>query len=213
MLDGQNVFDAFTSFGGVEWGVDEALEAAIPLGEVEPMIVVAVDNGGGQRIDEYTPWADSSVGGGGAADAHLAAIVDVLMPYVDANYRTMIGAENTGISGSSLGGLMTLYATYARPEMFGRNAALSPSIWWDSQHIVSYSESSTKPASHVWMDMGTAESASAIGDLHAMRDVMVAQGFVLGVDLEVVEDPGAGHNEAAWARRFPDVLRFLFPGP
>jgi len=63
------------------------------------------------------------------------------------------------------------------------------------------------------MDMGTAEYAEGISDLHMMRDAMVTQGFVLGDDLHVVEDPGAGHNEAAWSRRFPDVVRYLFPPP
>jgi predicted alpha/beta superfamily hydrolase len=212
MLDGQNVFDANESFSG-EWEVDETLERLIPLREVKPIIVVAIDNGGGSRLDEYTPWRDEMFGAGGGAAAHLDAIANVLVPYIDAHYRTLTGPQNTGLSGSSLGGLMTLYATYARPDVFGKNAALSPSIWWSNRQILTFAEAAMKPASQVWMDMGTAESTGAITDLRAMRDVMVRQGFVLGVDLQVFEEKGGGHNEPAWARRFPDVLRFLFPGP
>jgi predicted alpha/beta superfamily hydrolase len=177
------------------------------------MIVVAVDNGGGARIDEYTPWVDTGVGAGGMADAHLDAIRNVLIPYVDATYRTLTGPSNTGISGSSLGGLLTLYATYAHPDVFGRNGALSPSIWWDDREVLTFAAASAKPPSIVWMDIGTGESASAVTNVEDMRDLMVGQGFVLGTDLQVYVDPGAGHDEAAWASRFPDVLRFLFPGP
>lgn len=208
MLDGQNVFDASTSFSG-EWQVDEALERSIPDDEVAPLIVVAVGNSA-RRIEEYTPWADPRHGGGGAA-AHLAAITDVLMPWVNATFRTLTGPENTGISGSSLGGLFTLYATYARPDLFGKNAALSPSIWFADEAIIDFVRASSKPDARVWMDMGTNESATAIGELRELRDLMVTQGFVLDVDLKVVEEAGGAHNEAAWARRFPDVLRFLFP--
>lgn len=208
LLDGQNLFDQRTAFAG-EWQVDETLERLIPAAEIEPIMVVGVDNSA-ERIAEYTPWADSSFGGG-MAEAHLSAITQVLMPYINARYRTLTGPTNTGIGGSSLGGLFALYTTYTHPEIFGRCAALSPSLWWDGEHMAGFAQSSSKPAARVWMDMGTAESAESIPQLRAMRDVMVGQGFVLDQDLKVVEDSGAGHNEAAWARRFPDVVRFLFP--
>ncbi|HEY7723819.1 MAG TPA: alpha/beta hydrolase-fold protein [Anaeromyxobacteraceae bacterium] len=210
MFDGQNVFDFATSFAG-EWKVDETLEALVPAGETSPLLVVAIDHAGSGRIDEYTPWMDAGDGGGGAA--HLAAIADVLVPWVDATYRTLGGPGQTGIGGASLGGLMALYAVYARPDVFGLGLAMSPSIWWASLAVVDFAAGSPRPAARVWMDMGTAEYASAIDDLRAMRDAMVAQGFVLGADLVVVEDPGAAHNEAAWSRRFPDAARYLFPPP
>ncbi len=212
LLDGQNVFDKVTSFAG-EWKVDETLEALIPAGEVAPIIVVAIDNAGSSRIDEYTPWFDPGQNDGGGGAAHLAAIADDLVPYIDASYRTLTGPEHTGFGGSSLGGLMALYAAYARPDVFGDIAAVSPSIWWDNRQIVAFAAMSAKPAVRMWMDMGTAEYDSAITDLHLMRDAMVDQGFVVGDDLDVFEDPGAGHNEAAWSRRFPDVARYLFPPP
>jgi len=211
LLDGQNVFDAVTSFAG-EWRVDEALEALIPAGQVTPLVVVAVANGGAARIDEYTPWADPGYGGG-AGRAHLDAIADVLVPWVNANYRTQTGPAHTAFGGSSLGGLMTLYALYARPDAFGLGMAMSPSIWWDGRHVVAFAAASKKPAARAWSDMGTAECGTCIDDLRAMRDAMVGQGFVLGTDLTAVEVAGAVHNEAAWSARFPDAVKFLFPTP
>ncbi len=210
LLDGQNVFDKATSFAG-EWKVDETLEALIPAGEIAPLIVVAVDNGGGERIAEYTPWADGESRGGGGGE-HLAAIADVLVPHIDATYRTMTGPASTGIGGSSLGGLMALYATFSRPDVFGVNAALSPSIWWADRRVIAFAAGSTKPGgARLWTDMGTAESGTSIRDLRDLREALVALGFVVGTDLQVVEEQGGGHNEAAWSRRFPDVVRFLFP--
>lgn len=212
MLDGQNVFDAQTSFSG-EWQVDEALEGLIPAGEVRSLIVVAVDNGGAARIDEYTPWPGEYQGqpAGGGGQAHLQELITVLKPWVDATYRTLPGPEHTGLSGSSLGGLMSVYAAYAHPDVFGRVGALSPSVWWDEEHLVGFVGAEAKPAVVLWVDMGTNE-----GDLdpfHNLEAELALDGFVEGVDLMSLEIAGAGHNEAAWAARFPDVLRFLFPGP
>jgi pullulanase len=210
MLDGQNVFDQATSYAG-EWEVDESCETLIAAESMSPIIVVAVDNGGLDRIYEYTPWYDPGYGDGGGGESHLQEFINVLKPWVDANYRTLVSPQTTGLAGSSLGGLMSLYAAYAHPEVFGRIGALSPSIWWNDDELLSYAGGQPKPASKVYMDMGTLEGG--IDDLRAMRDVMVGQGFVLGEDLMVVEDEGGQHNEWYWAQRFPTALQFLFPPP
>lgn len=211
MFDGQNVFDASTSFSG-EWQADEAAEQLIAAGDVEPMIIVALENGGADRLDEYTPWRDPDFdrpGGGG--QAHLQRIVDELIPLVNQTFRTRTGAQETGICGSSLGGLMAAYAAYAHPGVFGRVAAVSPSIWWDGRRLVSFVAETPKPPTQVFhTDMGTLESGG-IPALRAFRDALVADGFAPGTDLFVDEIAGAGHNENAWRARFPDILRRLFP--
>lgn len=224
MLDGQNVFDRATSFAG-EWKVDETCEALIAGGAMRPILVVAVDNAGSERLNEYAPWRDASVNGGagGGGDPHLQAITSVLVPYIDENYRTLPAPENRALAGSSLGGLMALYAAYAHAGTFGLGAALSPSLGWDEQHAMRFVEASRKPAgSRIYMDMGTLEAGhiedqdgNGIDDyielLRALRDVLIEQGFVLGSDLMVVEDEGARHHETSWAARLPGMLTFLFP--
>jgi predicted alpha/beta superfamily hydrolase len=223
MFDGQNVFDQATSFAG-EWEVDETCESLIPAGLMEPIIVVAVDNGGLGRVLEYTPWYDPGFGDGGGGEAHLQEFISVLMPWVDSNYRIRTGPHNTGMAGSSLGGLMSLYAVYAHPDVFGLIGGLSPSIWWSGRELLDYAGGQPKPPAIVYMDMGTSEGAYArkergsgdrdsIDDLRAMRDLMVGQGFVLDEDLMVVEDEGGMHNEWYWAQRFPVTLQYLFPPP
>lgn len=221
MLDGQNVFDQATSFAG-EWEVDESCESLIAGGEMRPVIVVAVANGEGDRVDEYTPWRDSGYGAGGGGEEHLQEFADTLIPWINANYRTATGPENTGFAGSSLGGLMALYAAYTRGDTYGLIASLSPSIGWDDGHLIGLIDSLAPPDSKIYMDMGTREGGGIIdGDqngiddnidrLRAVRDQLIADGFVPGGDLMVVEDEGGRHNEGFWAVRFPAALRFLFP--
>jgi predicted alpha/beta superfamily hydrolase len=212
MHDGQNLFDVRTSFGG-EWHVDETCDQFIAAGQVAPVIVVGIENGP-NRIAEYTPWPDANYAGSGAGDAYLTAIRDVLVPYVDANYRTRTGRASRWMCGSSLGGLISAYAGYAYDATWSRVAAMSPSYWWDNQHMITFAQAHGKPAlPRFYQDIGTSEGASAVTDLRAMRDVALAQGFVLGTDFQHVEQAGGMHNEYYWAQRFPGMLTFLASQP
>ncbi len=230
VLDGQNAFDAALSFAG-EWEIDESLARLVESGEVEPLIVVAVANGGELRTDEYTPWPgpdpSAPAGGrsaGGHAAAHLAAIVTDLMPAVAAAYRVEPGPGHTGLCGSSFGGLMALYAAWARPDVFGRLASFSPSLGWAGAGPLAMVAARERPPVRLYVDMGTRERGNlrdgdgngtddAIDDLRALREALLRRGFSEGSDLLVVEDEGARHHESYWARRFPAAARFLFPGP
>lgn len=215
LLDGQNLFDAATSFAG-EWRVDETCERLIRSGELEPVIVVGVDNAGAGRIAEYTPWPDQEHGGGGAGP-YLAALKTALKPEIDARYRTKSGAADTFIGGSSLGGLLAAYAGYSDPGTWGGVLAMSPSYWWAGEKYASWAAAQGKPALRVfYQDMGTAEAGADpgvqdyIGQLRRAGAVAMGQGFVAGRDFLSVEAAGDAHNEAAWARRLPGALEFLF---
>ena len=209
MFDAQNVFDAATSFVGQEWSVDESVQRLIADGDIRPLIVVAVDNGGVERIDEYTPVVDAMRGGGEGAE-HLRMFVDVLKAEVDARYRTLTGPEDTALAGSSLGGLMALYGGFERPAVFGHIAALSPSVWWADRWVVGFVEGQPRPSIQVYTDMGGNEGPDAFDQLRALAGALRNQGFVDGVDLMVVEDEVGAHNEVAWRRRFPEALKFFF---
>ena len=106
MHDGQNLFDSSTAFGGNEWRLDDTAEELIERGAIEPLIIVGIYNTGEQRIHEYTPTADAKLGGG-KADLYGRMLVEEVRPFIDGTYRTLRGAENTGLGGSSLGGLVT----------------------------------------------------------------------------------------------------------
>ncbi|MDB4914897.1 MAG: Endo,4-beta-xylanase/feruloyl esterase precursor [Gemmatimonadetes bacterium] len=209
--DGQNVFDRATSFGE-EWHVDECAQALILAGEIEPLIIVGVYNTGEFRVDEYTPTAELEKGRGGHADDYGRMLVEELKPFIDSTYNTLPGAANTGLGGSSLGGLVTLHLGLRHPTTFNRLAALSPSVWWDQRVLLTEVEAlPRKLPLRIWLDAGTAEGKDTLDNARDLRDALVAKGWIIGDDLSYLEAPGGEHNEQSWAARVERVLKFLFP--
>jgi len=211
MHDGQNLFDPSTAFGGNEWRLDDTAEELIEQGAIEPLIIVGIYKTGEQRLHEYTPSADAKLGGG-KADLYGKMIVQEVKPFIEKTYRTLPGAENTAMGGSSLGGLVTLHLGLRYSNVFGKLAVLSPSLWWDNKFILREIEQlPTKPPLKIWLDMGTAEGGMSLEDTEMLRDAMSAKGWQVGRDLAYSEIEGATHSEVAWAERVGPFLRFLFP--
>ncbi|HVF54620.1 MAG TPA: alpha/beta hydrolase-fold protein [Pyrinomonadaceae bacterium] len=211
--DGQNLFDGATSFiPGMEWRIDETAQSLITSNAIEPLIVVGIYNTGKERVEEYTPTKDARHKVGGRADAYGRMIVEELKPFVDAHYRTRRDAANTGLGGSSLGGLVSLYLGLRYPKVFGKLAVVSPSVWWDNRMILrDVSALGSKPDTRIWLDTGTDEAPAAVPDTRSLRDALVAKGWSVDKDLKYFEDAGAKHSEQAWAKRVEPILRFLFP--
>ena len=216
--DGQNVFDAATSFAGVEWGMDETAERLIRAKLTEPLIIVAVANVGKDRIHEYAPTsgvidtkARRRKRSKGLARQYGQFLIEELKPYIDQKYRTKPGPEFTALGGSSLGGLVTLAIGMLYPQIFRRLMVMSPSIWWDNFAIYRLVDSvSEKPPLKIWLDTGTAEPGWE--QTRELANRLIEKGWKLHKDLEYMEAQGADHSEAAWAARVEPALRFLFPG-
>ncbi|HEY3662540.1 MAG TPA: alpha/beta hydrolase-fold protein [Chthoniobacterales bacterium] len=215
--DGQNVFDAATSFAGVEWGADESAQRLTKKRLIEPVIIVSVANTGDERIHEYAPSRgviDSSATkkkrSRGLLRKYGRFLRDELKPFIDREYRTRPEAEFTGLGGASLGGLATLTLGLWFPQTFSRLAVMSPSIWWDDCVIYRILDRvEGKPPLKIWLDTGTEEPGwERARDL---RDRLVERGWRLDDDLQYTEALGANHSEGAWAARFEAVLRFLYP--
>jgi predicted alpha/beta superfamily hydrolase len=101
---------------------------------------------------------------------------------------------------------------FAHPEVFGKLAVMSPSLWWDHRSILhAIEQQATKPDLRIWLDMGTAEGAKHLRDTDMLERLLLQRGWQSGVDLAYVTAEGAVHDERAWSDRFGDVLRFLFP--
>jgi predicted alpha/beta superfamily hydrolase len=217
--DGQNVFDAATSFAGVEWGVDETAQQLIRRRLIEPLIVVAIANMGEDRIHEYAPTPGvievkekRKKRSRGLARVYGQFLIEELKPYIDRKYRTKREAEFTGIGGSSLGGLVTLAIGILFPHVFTRLIVMSPSIWWDDFSIYRLVDMiEEKSALRIWLDTGTFEPGWE--NARALRDRLVEKGWRLYDDLQYLEVEGADHSEGAWAIRVDPALRFLFPPP
>lgn len=210
--DGQNVFDEHTSYSG-EWRADETLEALAEEG-IEA-IAVAIPNGGESRMDDYNPWRSldtwrgRSRPTGGGGDAYLGYVVGHVKPLVDASFPTRRERDGTGVIGSSMGGLISLYALAAYPDVFGLAGVMSPSLHWSDHRMLKVVDAGLVPRARIHLDAGGREWRGMVPQARELRDLLLAQGFALGTDLRYVEVPKAGHNEGAWAERLPDALRFL----
>ncbi len=209
--DGQNLFDGATAYiPGQDWRVGQTAGALIREQAIEPVIVVGIYNTGRQRVEEYTPSACPRLKVGGKADLYGRLIVEELKPFIDSHYRTLAG--DTGLGGSSLGGLVTAYLGLRHPDVFGKLAVVSPSVWWDGRHILGdVAALQPKTRARIWLDMGTEEGARAIDDARLLRDALLAKGWHLDRDLHYHEAHGARHTEAAWAQRVEPILRYLYP--
>jgi predicted alpha/beta superfamily hydrolase len=208
--DGQNMFDEKTSYVG-EWKADETLQKLAAEG-IEA-IAVAIPNAGDDRLDEYSPWSGRTafrrrrvVGRGGT---YLEWLLESVKPLVDRSFPTRVDRAGTGTMGSSLGGLISLYAAAKYPQLFGFIGAMSPSVRWHDYEIVDLFDDWSGPRPRVHLDMGGREFRGLYDDARRMRDALLAGGWVEGVDLSYVEDRYGRHHEESWARRLPDALRFL----
>jgi predicted alpha/beta superfamily hydrolase len=222
--DGQNCFDAATSFAGVEWRVDETCDRLVAAGAIAPRIVVAIENSF-DRIGEYSPTVVARHPGSGRAAAHARMLLEEVKPFVDATYRTRPEREATAVGGSSLGGLVSIWLALEHPESFAAAAALSPALGWDDRWIGrQWASRPPEPAPRLWLDMGTSEwgtateessrrSAEWLEDFDAFTRELAAIGLRRGIDFGARAYEGAPHGESAWAARFEDVLRFLFGEP
>jgi enterochelin esterase-like enzyme len=212
--DGQNLFDGRTSFvPGRTWQVREQADAAIQAGEVEPLIIVGIYNTGDRRLAEYTPDRDWQMGGGEAASYGLL-LTRELMPWIAERYRVRTGRESTGLGGSSLGGLATLYLGLRCAQQFGKLAVLSPSVWWNHKSILGYVNERSpeiweKP--RLWLDTGDGEGRRTLENAEQLNRRLIANGWRPGETLHFERIAGGTHDEASWAARVRPMLRFLFP--
>lgn len=158
MHDGQNCFDRATSAFGNEWEIDESLTKLIAAKEISPLIVVGIDNGLANRINELTYTADAKRGGGQAA-SYTAFLVEEVKPFVERTYRTNTGPVHTFVGGSSLGGLVSLEIAHRHPNTFGGVIAMSPALQWADESLTRDIEHDPVGlrGAHIWLDVGTHE--------------------------------------------------------
>ena len=206
MHDGQNLFDAATGFAG-EWEVDESLNRLAQATHLE-VIVVGIDNGGEHRLQELTAW-DNARSGTAEGAAYMDFVVNVVKPYIDAHYRTRPDRLHTAIMGSSLGGLISHYAIYRYPAVFGKAALFSPSYWYAP---AVYKFTAAHPLPHdakLYFYCGGKEDESMLVNVRRMLDRVRGSGLP-AQQIGLTVDLGAKHNEAAWRKQFPRAVAWLF---
>lgn len=219
LLDGQNVFDACLSeVSHHEWSADEAVRQLVADKKIPPLIVVGVDHAGKDRAREYLPYKDF-VGNPDMDEPAGKQFPDFMtkevMPLVDSNYRTLTGAPNTGIGGSSYGGVASLYALLAKPNAFGYGLIESPVLWVGMGQLVRDTSPLAAMPRKVFVAFGGKEasdpyiSQKMIGFVRQVESNFHAAGYD-ETNFRVVVEPDAEHTEAAWEKRLPGALTFLF---
>lgn len=241
LQDGQNLFDGALSYVKEStWRCGETADAEVNSCTAEPVILVGIGNAGVERMAEYTPTADTRLGGG-KGSLYAKLLMEELLPVLRRDLRILPGPEHTGIAGSSLGGLLSLAIGLQYSEVFGKVGVLSPSVWWDKRAILDEVRGlAGKLPLRMWLDMGTAEGQVHLRDADLLAHLLVRKGWRLDArstppspsglrrfsspferdilpassappDLHYERVLYGLHNEAAWAARFGAVLRFLFP--
>lgn len=204
MHDAQNLFDAKSSFSGVEWRVDETLDSL-----KAKIIVVGIEHGNDKRLEELTPFPNEKYGGGDA-DAYLDKIVQILMPEIKKRYRIKTGSRHTAIAGSSLGGLTSLYAIVKHPDTFGKAMVFSPSLWY-SEDIYKMIEEHPFIRGNIYMMAGGSESETIVADVSRMDSLLTKR--TRPGNYRKVIIPEGKHNEKLWQKEFPNAYLWLFRGP
>jgi predicted alpha/beta superfamily hydrolase len=205
MHDGQNLSDPSTAFGGRTWQLEATLDALARKG-IEA-IVVGIHNTGRSRIAEYSPYRDPRHAGG-RGERYVRFLEDTLQPHIEARYRASRARETTALAGSSMGGLISLYAFFRDASAFGAAAVMSPSIWFGARRILEFVEAARYVRGRLYLDVGTEEGAGTLRDVRALARLLRAKGYGRG-DFKYVEATGHRHQENDWADRLPDALEFL----
>jgi predicted alpha/beta superfamily hydrolase len=213
--DGQDLFDACTSiFNRQEWRVDETATDLIANRRVPPLIIVGIDNAGKRdRPNEYLPFPDNTLTPA-VTQVHgkdyPRFLLDEVMPFINAHYRTDPSSMNTGIGGSSYGAGIALYTVMMRPGRFGKLLLESPSIYAHNDYLIHRAQTFTQWPAKVYIGVGSVNEP--VEDVQRLQTTLLNHG--LGNQrLLVIKEQGPAHNEAAWAGRFPRALEFLYPEP
>lgn len=204
MQDGQNLFDQATSGYG-EWGVDEILDS-LSQKNVPESIIVGIDHGGEFRLNEYNPY-DNEKFGKGQGDAYVDFLVQTLKPYIDAQFRTLAQAKYTTIAGSSMGGLISMYAAAKYPNVFGNAGVFSPSFWI-APKMYDFVHQQKIYQSRIYFVAGAHESEDMAGDMEKMYQLLLKDGHPKeNMELKIKAD--GKHSEWFWHREFPDFYKWL----
>jgi predicted alpha/beta superfamily hydrolase len=237
MHDGQNLFDKSTSFAGVIWDVHSSIEYTMVKGKTEGVIVVALDNAWSDneegvvgRFDEFSPWIKSEATNpllknqvtravGGYGKEYAKYIVEELKPLIDNRYRTKTDRENTGIAGSGMGALISLYMALTYEDVFSKIGAFSTDVWFAEEELLRLIREHAPDRQIKWyLDIGSQETShhhiENFHDIYVKGTMEVyeslLQAGVKEADIKILVDEGAKHHEEAWARRFQSAFEWLY---
>jgi len=212
MHDGQNLFDAKVSVAGIEWQIDETTQELIEKKKLREVIIVGIFNTE-DRDKEYAPWVDAKCGGGLGVQ-YMNFVVETLKPFVDNTYRTL--HDCSGIAGSSLGGLISLFGFAKYPHVFSFAGILSPALFWDNHRVFETIQHANFTNNHkLWLHIGTCEEYEIEGyenldeECQTLLKLLESKGFKPEINLHFDRFEGGHHSEADWGNRVKLMMKFL----
>ncbi len=207
LQDGQNLFDDYAPFGN--WAVDKKLAMLTERG-LGDLIVIAIDHAAEERIAEFTPSHETKLGIGNGKQ-YLHFLANTLKPYVDQHFRTLPDRQFTGIGGSSMGGLISIYAGLIHPEIYGKLMVFSPSLWVSPNiHFHSINFNATYDT-RIYLYAGGREGANMIPNVKRFREALQQRGADHShISFQLAIDQEGQHNEARWGMEFPQAVEWLY---
>ncbi|PHI21403.1 hypothetical protein CEQ90_03115 [Lewinellaceae bacterium SD302] len=206
LQDGQNLYDDYAPYGS--WGVDKRLAMLAEQG-IGDVIVISIDHAEEQRVAEFTPSFRTKLGRGDGKK-YVRFLADTLKPYIDDHYRTLTDAPNTGIGGSSMGGLISIYAGLMYPEVYDKLMIFSPSLWVTPNIPFHLVDLTSEFDGRIYLYGGQAESTTMVPNIERFREELARQSGARDVAFNLSIDPNGQHNEARWGEEFPHAIQWLF---
>ncbi len=207
LQDGQNLFEDTAPFG--TWAVDRQL-AALSQHGAGGFIVVAIDHGGRDRVREFSPY-DSQRWGEGLGQEYATFLAETLKPHIDTNFRTLPDRAHTGIGGSSMGGLISIYAGIAYPQVFSKFMIFSPSLWAAPKVYFEPVRFSPYSNTKIYLYAGGKEGAGVITNVRRFKESMETRGYdPAQLQIRIETDPQGRHTEDRWGKEFPKAVVWLY---
>ena len=207
LQDGQNLFDDYAPFGN--WAVDKRLALMAEM-DMADIIIVAIDHAEEDRIVEFTPSSTTTRLQSGKGKEYVRFLADVLKPYIDQHFRTLPDRAHTGIGGSSMGGLISIYAGLMYPEVYSKLMIFSPSLWAAPRihfHAINLNQSMDVK---IYLYGGEGESENMVPNIRKFKQALRQDGSGASVTFKISIDPKGEHNEKRWGREFPPAVKWLF---
>lgn len=204
--DGQNLFDENAPYGN--WGIDKSL-AKLKQEGFRDVIIIAVDHGEKDRISEYSPFPSERFGVGQGL-LYLKFMRETLKPYVDRTFRVLTDADNTGIGGSSMGGLISLFAGFRKPDIFTKLMIFSPSLWI-APKMYQMAANFKPKLTDMYLYAGAKESKEHLPNIQLLKGTLEKREFDQNqFNMKVVINPEGTHSEHYWKTEFPKALKWLY---
>ncbi len=208
LQDAQNLFNEGSGFGN--WEIDKKLSILAEYGRGD-IIIIAIEHGSEDRIKEYI-FDNDNVANGSEGKKYIRFITDTLKPFVDENYRTKKDRDNTGIGGSSLGALISIYSGFLYPEVYSKLLIFSPSLWVEPNNNFPMMNFRIPFKTKIYLYGGGQEGSKMVKRIHVFEEYLKRweKKNLFDFEFRTNINPEGTHNEFYWSQEFPRAIEWLY---